>query len=159
MVGLPKKLRKTLSEERKKRKRERGRDLPHLLEDPGQQKGGRRGRKTEEGQKREREEAIKRFLLHRTNGLFSSGSLPRLGDNGADTHPTGNGLKVGGFGWVSVLVFSPTPGTRLTWLAVLSPTEGVRSFYETDPEECEEQESDHPALDLDMEALEEGDEF
>ena len=29
------------------------------------------------------------------------------------------------------------PGTRLPWLAVLSPTEGVRSSYKTDPEECE----------------------
>ncbi len=42
----------------------------------------------EGGQKRKREEAIKRFLLSWTNGLFRHGSLPRLGDNEADTYYT-----------------------------------------------------------------------
>lgn len=51
-------------------------------------KGGWRERKMEGGQKRKREEAIKKFLLSWTNGLFRRGSLPRLGDNGADTYCT-----------------------------------------------------------------------
>ncbi|KAA8593005.1 hypothetical protein FQN60_018460 [Etheostoma spectabile] len=42
----------------------------------------------EGGQKRKREEVIKKFLLSRTNGVFCVGSLPRLGDNRADTYCT-----------------------------------------------------------------------
>lgn len=49
-----------------------------------QQKEGWRERKMKGGQKRKREEAIKKFLFSWTNGLFHRGSLPRPGDNGAD---------------------------------------------------------------------------
>ena len=49
---------------------------------------GWREREMEGRQKRNREEAIKKFLLSWTNGLFRCGSLPRLGDNGADTYYT-----------------------------------------------------------------------
>lgn len=46
---------------------------------------------------------------------------------------------MGGF-WAGVgAVVQSHPGTSLTWLAVLSPIEGVRFSYKTDPEECEVQ--------------------
>ena len=60
-------------------------------------------------QKRNREEAIKKFLLSWTNGLFRCGSLPRLGDNGADTYYT------------SKLFFTLPPFIHFFFLIFLSP--------------------------------------
>lgn len=77
-----------------------------------QQKGGWRERKMEGGQKRKREEAIKKFLLSWTNGLFRRGSLPRLGDNGADTYYTTKPFSF----------FLPSLISFLIFLAFLSQT-------------------------------------
>lgn len=61
--------------------------------------------KMEGRQKRKRKEAIKKFLLSWTNGLFRRGSLPRLGDNRADTYYTTKLFSFFLHSFISFLIF------------------------------------------------------
>lgn len=84
-----------------------------------QQKGSWMERKMVGGQKRKREEAIKKFLHFWTNGLFRCGSLPRLSGNGADTYYI---TKLFSFDLLSFISF-------LIFLAVLFQTYMCKGNY------------------------------
>lgn len=60
----------------------------YLSSQPTERRLGGGQRKMKGGQKRKKEEAIKKFPLSGTNALFRRGSVPRLSDNEPDIYCT-----------------------------------------------------------------------